>query len=264
MTNEELVKQIQNGEREYIEQLWEQVADLVRYLADKHLLKYPSHYQQYHEDMVQQSYFYFLKAIEGYQEEKGSFTSYLSYYVRNAFNEVLQGRSIRQQNEPLNNALSVDLPLSDTEDLTLAEMLIDDTAEGYYRRLEDEDFWLDVGRVLHKAVDVVSPDYQEFFHTMIDHGTGVTDTLRIMGVSLKEKDRYYSRYREGLYKMRRYLRGYIRKTKDIALEECISYYTGVGSWKNRQYTSVVEQAVIRHNDRSMTTRAVGEVLALQP
>lgn len=264
MSNEELVKRIQEGQREYIPQLWEQVVDFVRYLADKHLLKYPLHYQQYHEDMVQQAYFSFLKAIEGYQEEKGSFTSYLSYYVRNAFNEVLQGRSIRQQNEPLNNALSVDLPLSDTEDLTLAEMLIDDTAEGYYRRLEDEDFWLDVGRVLHKAVDVVSPDYQEFFHTMIDHGTGVTDTLRIMGVSLKEKDRYYSRYREGLYKMRRYLRGYIRKTKDIALEECISYYTGVGSWKNRQYTSVVEQAVIRHNDRSMTTRAVGEVLALQP
>lgn len=264
MTNEELVKQIQNGEREYIEQLWEQVADLVRYLADKHLLKYPSHYQQYHEDMVQQAYFSFLRAVEGYQEGKSGFTSYLAYHVRNAFNEVLQGRSIRQQNEPLNNALSVDLPLSDTEDLTLADMLIDETAEGYYRRLEDEAFWLDVGRVLHKAVDVVSPDYQEFFHAMIDHGTGVTDTLRIMGVNLAEKSRYYDRYREGLRKMRGYLRRYVRDTKDIALEECISYYTGIGSWKNQRFTSVVEQAVIRHNDRSITARAVGEVLALQP
>ena len=151
MTNEELVKQIQNGEREYIEQLWEQVADLVRYLADKHLLKYPSHYQQYHEDMVQQAYFSFLRAVEGYQEGKSGFTSYLAYHVRNAFNEVLQGRSIRQQNEPLNNALSVDLPLSDTEDLTLADMLIDETAEGYYRRLEDEAFWLSLIHILSRT-----------------------------------------------------------------------------------------------------------------
>lgn len=264
MNNEELVKRIQEGQREYLSQLWEQVTDFVRYLADKHLLKYPSHYQQYHEDMVQQAYFSFLRAVEGYQEGKSGFTSYLAYHVRNAFNEVLQGRSIRQQNEPLNNALSVDLPLSDTEDLTLADMLIDETAEGYYRRLEDEAFWLDVGRVLHKAVDVVSPDYQDFFHTMIDHGTGVTDTLRIMGVNLAEKSRYYDRYREGLRKMRGYLRRYVRDTKDIALEECISYYTGIGSWKNQRFTSVVEQAVIRHNDRSITARAVGEVLALQP
>lgn len=264
MNNEELVKRIQEGQREYLSQLWEQVTDFVRYLADKHLLKYPPHYQQYHEDMVQQAYFSFLRAVEGYQEGKSGFTSYLAYHVRNAFNEVLQGRSIRQQNEPLNNALSVDLPLSDTEDLTLADMLIDETAEGYYRRLEDEAFWLDVGRVLHKAVDVVSPDYQDFFHTMIDHGTGVTDTLRIMGVNLAEKSRYYDRYREGLRKMRGYLRRYVRDTKDIALEECISYYTGIGSWKNQRFTSVVEQAVIRHNDRSITARAVGEVLALQP
>ena len=261
-SNEELVQMIQSGQNEYIPQLWEQVHDFIRYMASMHLQNYPSGCEQLFEDMVNQSYFHFLRAVEGYREGKGKFTSYLSYCIRTAFNEVLQGRTARIQNEPLNSAVSVDMPVNGTEDITLADMLIDDTAEAYYRHLEDEDFWHDVGRVLHRAVKVVPPDYQEFFHVMIDNGTGVSDTLRIMEIDLSEKHRYYEQYRKGLRKMKGYLNRYVRETKDIALEECISYYTGVGSWRNRGFTSTVEQAVIRRNDNRFTAQAVRELIQI--
>ena len=205
-----------------------------------------------------------MRAVEGYREGKGKFTGYLAYHIKNAFNEVLQGRTARAQNEPLNSAVSMDTPVNDTEDITLADMLIDDTSEAYYRHLEDEDFWHDVRRVLHKAADVVPPACQEFFHVMIDNGTGVSDTLRIMEIDLAEKHRYYEQYRKGLRKMKGYLNRYVRETKDIALEECISYYTGVGSWRNRRFTSTVEQAVMRHIDHRFTACSVGKVLTLQP
>lgn len=263
-SNEELVQMIQSGQNEYIPQLWEQVQDFIRYMASRHLQNYPSNCEQLFEDMVNQSYFHFLRAVEGYREGKGKFTGYLAYHIKNAFNEVLQGRTARAQNEPLNSAVSMDTPVNGTEDITLADMLIDDTAEAYYRYLEDEDFWHDVRRVLHKAADVVPPAYQEFFHVMIDNGTGVSDTLRIMEIDLAEKHRYYEQYRKGLRKMKGYLNRYVRETKDIALEECISYYTGVGSWRNRGFTSTVEQAVMQHIDHRFTAYSVGEVLTLQP
>ena len=124
-SNEELIKRIQDGESSNIPQLWEQVQDFIIYLADRHLLNYPVHCQQLHGDMVNQAYFYFLKAIGSYQPEKGKFTTCLAYYVKNAFQEVLQGRTSRTRNEPLNAAVSLDKPMDETEDLTLADMLID-------------------------------------------------------------------------------------------------------------------------------------------
>ncbi|MCI8647106.1 MAG: hypothetical protein HFE76_10070, partial [Firmicutes bacterium] len=54
------------------------------------------------------------------------------------------------------------------------------------------------------------------------------------------------------------------KGANIALEECISYYSGVGFWKNHRFTSSVELAVMRRNDRQMTARTMGSLLTLQP
>lgn len=265
-TNEELALLIQSGQTEYLPQLWEQLQDFIIYLADRYLLNYPAHCQELHGDMVNQVYFYFLKAIEHYQPDKRKFTSYLSYYAKNAFQEVLQGRTSRTKNEPLNSAVSLDTPIEGTEDLTLADMLIDTQSEEYYRHLEDTDLWRSVHELLLQAIENISEAYQDFFLVMLEHGTGVMDTLRIMGVNLEEKGRYYEQYRRGLRTIRSYIRGYLGREKgaNIALEECISYYSGVGFWRNHRFTSSVELAVMRRNDRQMAARTMGSLLALQP
>ncbi|MCI8646756.1 MAG: hypothetical protein HFE76_08140, partial [Firmicutes bacterium] len=225
-TNEELALLIQSGQTEFIPQLWEQVQDFLAYLADRHLQNYPAHCQQLHGDMVHQVYLHFRKAIEHYQPGKGKFTSYLSYYAKNAFQEVLQGRTSRTKNEPLDSALSLDTPI---EEITLADMLIDTQSEEYYRHLEDADLWQSVHELLQQAIERIPEEYQAFFLVMLEHGTGVTDTLRLMGGNLEEKGRYYEQYRRGLKTIRSYIQGYLGREKgaNIALEECISYYSGV-------------------------------------
>lgn len=265
-SNEELVKRIQADQTEHIPQLWEQVQDFIKYLANKHLLNYPPQCQQFHGDMVDQAYFHFLKAIEGYRESKGKFTGYLAYHVKNAFNEVLRGRTQKAQNEPLNSAVSLDAPIEGTEDLTLADMLIDAESEAYYRHIEDEDLWKSVYEILRRGIGKLPEEYRDFFYVMLEHGTDVAGTLRVMGISPDKKAWYTAQYRKGLRRLHQHVKVYLarQKGKDIALEECISYYTGLGSWRNRRFTSVEEQAAIRRNDGRMAARAMEGVLALRP
>lgn len=265
-TNEELALLIQSGQEEHIPQLWEQTKDFIKYLADKHLLNYPPECQQFHGDMVNQAYFHFLKAIGGYREGKGKFANYLAYHVRNAFNEVLRGRSSRQQNEPLNSAVSLDTPIEGTEDLTLADMLVDTQSEGYYRRVEDEDLWRSVRDLLQDGIDELPDTYRDMFQVMLERGVKAGEALRLLGVDQADKGKYYGRRHEGLRKLKSYvkIRPSREKGKNVALEECISYYTGVGSWRNRRFTSVVEQAVMRRNDGRMTAQAMEGVFSLRP
>lgn len=265
-TNEELALLIQSGQTEHIPQLWEQIQEFLKYLADRHLQNYPLECQQLHGDMVNQVYLSFQRAVDNYQPDKGKFTSYLSYYAKNAFQEVLQGRTSRTRNEPLNSAVSLDTPIEGTEELTLADMLIDTQSEEYYRHLEDADLWQSVHELLLQAIERIPEEYRAFFLVMLEHGTGVMDTLRIMGANLEEKGRYYEQYRRGLKTIRSYIQVYLGREKgaNIALEECISYYSGVGFWKNHRFTSSVELAVMRRNDRKMTARTMGNLLTLQP
>lgn len=261
-TNEELVKRIQDGERSHIPQLWEQVQDFIIYLADRYLLNYPAHCRQLHGDMVNQAYFYFLKAVESYQPEKGKFITHLAYYVKNAFQEVLQGRSSRTRNEPLNAAVSLDKPMDETEDLTLADMLIDTQSEAYFRHLEDADLWRTVREMLLQGIEKLPEEYRDFFLVMLEHGTGVSDTLRIMKIDLDEKARYMAQYKKGLRRLYQHINVYLarQKGKDLAMEECIYYYSGFSAWVNHGYTSCVERAVMKRNDASFTAKTIGELM----
>lgn len=265
-SNEELALLIQSGQKEHVLRLWEQVQDFIKYLADKHLLNYPPECRQLHGDMVNQAYFHFLKAIEGYREDKGKFANYLTYHVKNAFNEVLQGRTSRTKNEPLNSAVSLDTPIEGAEDLTLADMLIDTQSEGYYRQIEDEDLWRSVRDLLQDGIDELPDTYRDMFQVMLERGVNAGEALRLLGVGQADKGKYYGRRHEGLRKLKSYVKIRLsrEKGKNVALEECISYYTGVGAWRNRRFTSVVEQAVMRRNDDRMTARAMEGVFSLRP
>lgn len=92
MNNEELIVLIQNGNKEYIPQLWDNVWKIIY----KYCYKYcATHYRERIgagvelEDMTQTSYFAFLKAVAAYKPEKGyKFTTYISHYLQNALNTL--------------------------------------------------------------------------------------------------------------------------------------------------------------------------------
>lgn len=90
MTNEEMVRAIQNGRRDLIPQLWDQVVDFIRYMASKRLKSAPEEKQDLFDDMVNEAYFYVLRAVETFDSARGTlFITHLQYHIKTAFTAVI-------------------------------------------------------------------------------------------------------------------------------------------------------------------------------
>lgn len=255
MTNEELAVLIRAGQTEYIAQLWRQVARFIEVRAGQYLDRWPDHYRQLQGDMVNEAYFYFLKAIDGYDQERGSFTTYLSWHIRNAFTDVLQGRGERLKNEPLNHAVSIDIPLEDTDDLTLTETLIDETSEATMRRIEDADFWKSVGRFLEDAFDQIRDSVGAEIVRYMYHNdcTVKAASIALYGVVPVP----YEHYRKAMRQIRAYMkRRAVRQQMALSgLDDYLCYYSNsLNAYKRRVFTSRVEQIAVERADMALWYR----------
>ena len=260
MTNEELALKIQSGCDEYIPELWEQIAAFVEWRAKKYLAEYPSHYQDLKDDLVNEGYFAMLEAAKGYDREKGTFLTYLPYHLRTCFRSVIySGRGKRREADPLNHAISLDVPIEDADDLTLADMIIDDEAEAYYRNIEDIDFWENVNCFLYEAID----------HIKNEKGRAIIRYMYENGETKKEaaeklypgQGRFDGHVYNAIVELRRYMnRSAVKKEMQlIGLDDYI-YGWGVGAWKDHLFTSSVEYEAIRRIDKERKYRDIRAVL----
>ena len=261
MTNEELAALIGAGHDERIPELWNRVSRFIDMQAGRYLDMWPAHCRWLREDMVNESYFHFLKAVEGYDPERGGFLTYLSWHVRNAFQVVLTGRSERLGNEPLNSAVSLDVPLNDADDLTLAETLIDETAEAAIRRVEDADFWQSVGRFLEDAIDRIRDRTgAEIVRCMYENGCTVKEASAALYGAVPVP---YERYRKAMRQLAAYMeRSAARKEMAlIGLDDYVSYQgNGLGAYRNRRFTSAVEHEAVRRADEALELADIRRVL----
>lgn len=144
MSNEELVAAIQNGEKRTGE-LWEQVQRLVKWKARRIFtaleLRGISCGCEF-DDLVQCGYLAMVTAVETYTPESSSFSTWLMYYLQKEFAEITGYRTKRGRCEPLNEAYSLDKPLLDGEDFTLADVVEDSGASYTLESVEDQ-IWLD-------------------------------------------------------------------------------------------------------------------------
>ncbi|MFQ7101477.1 MAG: hypothetical protein ACLRQA_00395 [Anaerovoracaceae bacterium] len=259
-TVEELALKVQQGEKEYMPQLWESVNRFISMQARRTLNGYPDHYKELLPDMVNEAYFALLKAVQDFEAGKGMFLTYLGYHIKNAFTTVLYcGRGIRHKNDPLNTASSLDEPLKDSEELTLVDMLIDDTAEAYYRRIEDNDFWLSVNELLNEAIGHIRDNKgREIVRYMFDNECTIKEASRVL---FGDANVPYENYSRALYQMQSYLsystvKGKMRAT---GLDDYI-YGWGAGAWKNHSFTSSVEYMAIKHVDEQMKRDDIAEMI----
>ena len=260
MTNEELALKIQSGCDEYIPELWEQVAAFVEWRAKKYLAEYPPHYQDLKEDLINEGYFAMLEAAKGYDREKGTFLTYLSYHLKTCFRSVIfSGRGKRREADPLNHAISLDVPIEDADDLTLADMIIDDEAEAYYRHIEDIDFWESVNRFLYEAID----------HIKDEKGRTIVRYMYENGGTKKEaaeklypgQGRLDGQIYNAIVELRRYMnRSAVKKEMQLIGLDDYVYGWGVGAWKQHLFTSSVEYEAIRRIDKERKYRDMRAVL----
>ena len=176
MSNEELVAAIQNGDQGRMAELWERVTGLVKWKA-RHImtaLEGSSGRGVEYEDLCQSGYIALADAVESFDPAAGAvFSTWFMYHLKTAYATATGYRTKTGQNEPLDNALSLDKPLNDEPDCAAFGDLIPDTKATATLLDIEEQLWR---KQLHEAMDAALATLPEEFADMIRlrHYQGMT------------------------------------------------------------------------------------------
>ena len=149
-TNEELARRIQQGERDLILQLWEQVRRYAHDRAYKWFRATNGRGGQTVQDLEQEAFLALLEALEGWDEKAGPFLPWYSLRLKAAFTAATGQRTKRDQLDPLQNCISLNAPLTDREGgpFTLEDTIPDQRAEEDLETVEERDKQAAIRRVL--------------------------------------------------------------------------------------------------------------------
>ena len=190
MTNEQLVTMIKDDDRpDLLPELWERVRRLVYSMSDSEYRKRSEQFRRCGvtiEDIKQSCYTnVFMPAVRQYDSAKGlKFVTFLTYPFWRAVEALLGTVNGRENNRPLDNAVSLDAPLCDDmgdgEPLTLGETLADDepTPE---EKLTAED--------MKKIVRVAVYSLAEPYHTVISRHYLADQPIALIAEDLNEDEK---------------------------------------------------------------------------
>ena len=193
MTNEEMVEEIQAGSVDRIGDLWEQVAGLVVWKARRVMTALEMRGSQCGvdlEDLIQSGYLALVEAVDSYDPAAGAaFSTWLMYHLRKAFYEATGCRTQRERNEPLNNSLSLDTPLTDDAGSDVLMDVIADPAGLQWRESLEESMWKkNLQEAVESALSTVPERYREILRLRYWEDMTLDDIGDLRGIS-KERVR---------------------------------------------------------------------------
>ncbi len=248
MTNEELVLKIQQGKRELIPELWDQIEGYIRYLANRLLFKLPPRAGIELDDLINGGYLGFIKALDYFDASQGAFTTVLTMTLKTAFAEASGYRTKKQQQDPLRNpsTASLDAPVSDDGETDLTYHDITPDSKDEFIEADDHIFQ----EQLHKALDDVISQLE----------SGQADILRqrffesktpaqISEADGRSVERIRQLERKALSTIRK--PKYSSKLRPYQLELVTPYYMKVGpvQYQNTGSSAVEEIAMFRERMR---------------
>ena len=125
MGNEELVVLIQAGDRDRIVELWHQV----RRMVYKQAARWAGLGGTTIEDLTQAGFIAMLRAVDSFDPSRGTkFSTHLFQRLRAELSAATGYSYKTSWLDPLQNAVSLDAPLEDSEDATLADFIPDPAA----------------------------------------------------------------------------------------------------------------------------------------
>lgn len=148
MTNEELARAIQGGDKDKLLELWAAVRRFAHDRAYRWTMAVGGRAGLSVDDFEQVA---FLALLEGWEDRGGSFLTWYGLKLRGAFSEASGQRTKRDQLDPIQSAVSLETPLADREG-DLLYLIPDPRAE---EALESIGEW----EALHRAVDGL-PEHQ--------------------------------------------------------------------------------------------------------
>ena len=186
MNSEELAVLIQTGERDRLPELWQQVERFVAMRARSMAEKSNGRHGVTAEDLYQCGYLALVSAVETFSLDAGcKFTSWLDYYLRREFARWGGWKTDHQKREPLNNAISLNAPLSnDGEDeTTLEDIQPDPAAEQLYRNAEQEIWRGQLRAALEAVLDELPTSQGETIRRRYFYGEYQSEIGMVLGVS---------------------------------------------------------------------------------
>lgn len=136
MTNEELARAIQGGDKDKLLELWAAVRRFAHDRAYRWTMAVGGRAGLSVDDFEQVAFLALLEALEGWEDRGGSFLTWYGLKLRGAFSEASGQRTKRDQLDPIQSAVSLETPLADREgDLLYLEDVIPDPRAGEHRRV---------------------------------------------------------------------------------------------------------------------------------
>ena len=173
-SNEELVATIQGGDRDRLPELWTQVQRFAWQQAARAAHAYNPGLL---EDYQQSAFLAFTQAVGGFRSDAGmSFIGWFAFHLKSAF--AAAGGFRRR--EPLNEALSLDTPVSDEPEApTIGELLPDDTAEEFSEVAARAELYAE----LRRAVAALPPEERVVIIARFWHGRTFNEIATSFGSS---------------------------------------------------------------------------------
>lgn len=222
MTNEQLVIEIQKGNKDLYLTLWIQVKNLITLLAKKYLDRVHANTGAELEDLEQSGYLALVEAAEAYNPESGyKFTTFLSKSLLNAFNEAGFNRSDKQKQDPLKRYTSLYSPVSNDSTVTYEE-IIEDEGPSNIKELEDRLFNEELREALDKALAAIPEPAAVIIKDAYYYSKTIEEIAEDRNL---DPNQVKKRKAEGINKLRKNAHDY---HLDKFIDQRTPFYMGVG------------------------------------
>lgn len=185
MTTNEIAAAVQTGQADVLE-LWDAVQRFAHDRAYRWTRAAKGRGGAVLEDLVQCAFIALLDAVQTWKPEGGAFLTWYGLKLKTAFTEATGQRTERTRQDPLDRALSLDMPLLDgnlAEDLTLADVIEDPRSEEEIEAVAELDYQQRRREALTKALNGLTEDQRRAVVLRHCHGLTLDQTAARMGTT---------------------------------------------------------------------------------
>lgn len=184
MTNEELAVEVKAGNRERLPELWEQVRWFVWREALRRVDLSGGMGGVTAEDLYQSGYIALVAAADTYDPVAGrSFVGWLADYLKTAFAVAGGYRSRKQSLDPLHRAGTLDAPVSEDSDTTIAELIEDPSAAEDFQNAEQRLYLEQLQTTIESALAQLPEDQRTAVREKFWSGKAVDN--RVLSAALR-------------------------------------------------------------------------------
>ena len=237
MTNEELVAEIQAGNREQLCDLWSQVERFVSMQAGRRARQLNGLCGVTEEDLYQTGFLAMVDAAERYNPDAGmSFIGFLGLRLRSYFAEAAGHSTSRR--DALNFSVGLEEPVPGADDLSLADMVEDTSAAADFEDVERK-IWLEqLHAALDRALDQIPEEQADTLRRRFYDNKTLSQIGEEVGVGAETVRK---RECKGLRSIRSWK---VSRELEQFIEMNTPYYTGTGLASFRHHGSQPERLVI--------------------